>query len=301
MSLPDFSSIRFTEHPQNPLLEPPWPEWILADPTVAHPGQSPDGLWHLIAHTLVSLQHYTSVDGLEWKRESSLFNGLRPHLFHEDGLWFLTYEKLEPPLGGSIEMRTSTDLFEWSAPRTILRPTLDWHGSVLKRVGNPCLLKVKDEYRLYYSAGHVLLRDCAFTEPVYVGLARAADPNGPFEPDEEPQLGPGPDDPHRNLGAGAIKVLHDKRRRLFWGFNNGIWTDEEGKSRSAILLLKSKDGVAWEDAVEQPLLGPGGKGWKKALVYALDITVYDGKAWLYFNARDGWLFGRERLGLAWGE
>ncbi len=295
----DFSTLIWEDHPENPLLDPPWPEWILADPTVVTPGESPDGQWHLFAHTLVALQHYTSADGTLFHRESSLFQGLRPFLYKEKNLFHLLYEYLDPPLGSRIVMRSSKDLREWTEPVTLLRPTLDWHGTMFKRVGNPCLIKVKGEYRLYYSANHVLLKDCAFTEPRYIGMARSDSLEGPYAPDPQPQLTEDETAPYHNLGAGAMKVLYDGRRRKFWGFNNGIWTDEKGRSRSAILLLSSKDGEHWVFEHETPIIAPT-EGWKEALVYALDVKEVDGRAYLYYNARDGWLFGRERIGLCIG-
>lgn len=40
---------------------------------------------------------------------------------------------------------------------------------------------------------------------------------------------------------------------------------------------------------------------EKAFVYALDVRRAGGRFHLYFNARDGWLTGRENIGLALGE
>ena len=105
-------------------------------------------------------------------------------------------------------------------------------------------------------------------------------------------------DPYRNRGAGAIKVIYDKDRGLFYGFNNGIYLDGEGRTRSAILLLSSKDGLSWDYAWPEPIVAPEGDGWKRALVYQLDVKRVGDEMWMYYNARSGWRFGKERIGLA---
>ena len=38
--------------------------------------------------------------------------------------------------------------------------------------------------------------------------------------------------------------------------------------------------------------------YEKALVYALDVRRVGDQYWMYFNARDGWFLGKERIGLA---
>jgi hypothetical protein len=105
-------------------------------------------------------------------------------------------------------------------------------------------------------------------------------------------------DPWRNRGAGAIKVVYDEAKALYYGFNNGIYLDEEGRTRSAIMLMSSPDGLAWEQVYDRPIVGPGGDGWKKALVYQLDVARIGDEMWMYYNARSGWRVGRERIGLA---
>jgi len=106
------------------------------------------------------------------------------------------------------------------------------------------------------------------------------------------------DVPYRNFGAGAIKVY--RWDGIYIGFNNGIYIDHEGRSRSAICLMASEDGVKWEDAPFNPIIPPT-DGWKRAFVYQLDakfIEEKDGtrKIMLYYNARDDWKGGVERIG-----
>ena len=99
-------------------------------------------------------------------------------------------------------------------------------------------------YRLYFSAGIVFLGDLGFCEPRHIGVAHADRVTGPYVKAELPIISPSDNDPYLNRGAGAIKVIFDKGRGLFYGFNNGIYRDPDGRTRSAILLLSSKDGLA---------------------------------------------------------
>jgi hypothetical protein len=83
------------------------------------------------------------------------------------------------------------------------------------------------------------------------------------------------------------------------GLQNKIYRDASGRSRSAIFLLRSQDGLAWAQARAEPLIAPG-PGWTSSHVYACDCRFReeDGLWYLYFNARDGWKVseGRERIG-----
>jgi hypothetical protein len=88
---------------------------------------------------------------------------------------------------------------------------------------------------------------------------------------------------------------------FLWGFNNGIYRDQEGRSRSSIGIFKSADGINWDWASDGPVVFPEGEGWKKALVYAMDPKlISDKELLLYFNSRSGWFIGAERIGLATG-
>jgi hypothetical protein len=66
------------------------------------------------------------------------------------------------------------------------------------------------------------------------------------------------------------------------------------------MLLKSDNGTDWTQVHEEPIIKPE-PGWKRALVYALDIKYDDDRAYLYYNARDGWFIGSERIGLSIGK
>jgi hypothetical protein len=123
--------LTFVEHPHNPLIRPPFPSPILADPTFVPPGESPDGHWHLFAHSLFGIHHYTSVDGLHWQRHERICgNALRACLLHHGEDYFLFYEKCRlmlPILPGQswashIEVRHSKDLWHFGEPRWCCGP-----------------------------------------------------------------------------------------------------------------------------------------------------------------------------------
>ena len=239
---PEWSAFR--DYPGNPLIEPHWPEWIIADPTVLSPEVTPDGRWHLFANGLRGIYHFTSADGLTWTRGShALFGGMRPCVRRVGDRFLLFYEHYLSLRRSVVELRTSSDLVSWSAPRIVLEPSLAWEGRMPAATGNPCLVEGRSGFLLYYSAAAVFLRDCMFIEPRYVGVAEGDSPEGPFRKRAQPILSPSRDDPYRNLGAGAIKVFRDGDG--FVGLQNGIYRDATGATGSAILLLASADGFAW--------------------------------------------------------
>ena len=83
------------------------------------------------------------------------------------------------------------------------------------------------------------------------------------------------------------------------GLQNKIYRDRDARSRSAIFVLISADGVSWRPARAEPLLSPVA-GWTASHVYACDCRFREAEGlwYLYFNARDGWGIreGRERIG-----
>ncbi len=285
------------DHEANPLIHPEPPDWVIADPTFIPPSDSPDGLWHLFAHGVLSgLNHFISNDGIKWANTHfNIASGIRPFLYKEGEIYYLLYEKLFTLLLGSVVLSQSVDLFNWTNPKVLLAPTYPWEGVISRRVGNPCLLKVDSKYRLYYSAGSIFIWDTLFYEPKYIGVAEAKALYGPYEKVSRPIISPAQKHPYRNIASGAIKVL--RVGDLWVGFNNGIYKDSKGRSRSSILLLHSQNGLEWTDVFPNPILAPT-TGWKKAFIYQCDVRKVGDSYWLYFNARDGWIVGTERIGLA---
>ncbi|MBS1124537.1 MAG: hypothetical protein H6Q90_6765 [Deltaproteobacteria bacterium] len=291
----------WTDSPGSPLIEPPANHSIIADPTVVTPEDSPDGRWHMFAHALTAIYHYTSDDGLAWTEVGHLpftLGSLRPYIYKEGATYYLLFEQYASLDSSTIQIMESSDLVSWSESVTILEPTLDWETEGQTRVGNPFVMAKDGEYWLYYSAGAVYLDDASYDEPRYVGLARATDLHGPYHKQPQPLVGPDPAVAWRNLGAGSMKLLQDRFGGEYVALENGIYEDGAGASRSAIQVLASADGVSWREVCAAPPLAPTGTGWKQAFVYAFATTRREGELRVYYNGRDGWLDGVERIGMS---
>ncbi len=293
---------QWTDYAGDPVLAPPG-EPIVGDPTVLAPEASPDGRWHLFAWMFAGIVHYASTDGIAWTEVDRPFKigAVRPYLFKEGGVYHLLFEKFSQvvaPQISAIQISESTDLATWSDPVTILEPSLDWEKETQTTVGNPFVVARDGQYWLYYSAAGVLLPDTGFTEPRYIGLARASDLHGPYTKEARPIVAPDPAVAWRNMGSGSLKLLADKCGGRWVALENGIYSDANGASHSAIQVLESDDGVAWSEVCPTPPLGPSGTGWKSAFVYAFATVRRKGDLRVYYNGRNGWADGVERIGFS---
>ncbi len=293
---------QWTDYPGDPVLAPPG-QPIIGDPTVLAPEESPDGRWHLFAWEYAGIVHYASPDGIAWTLLDMPFKigTARPNLFKEGSVYHLLFDKFSQivmPQASTIQISESTDLMNWSDPVTILEPSLPWEMETQNTVGNAFVLARDGQYWLYYSAAGVLLPDTGYTEPKYIGLARATNLHGPYTKQPQPLLTPASNVAWRNMGAGAMKLLGDQYAGRWVAMENGIYADDAGASHSALQVLESTDGVAWSEACPAPPLAPTGTGWKKAFVYASDSVRRGGDLRVYYNARDGWANGVERIGFS---
>ena len=316
MTVGDFARLRWTATHREPVLRAPRFSPVIADPTFLLPHDTPDGRWHLVAHSVWGLHRFTSSDGVEWSSPRLLVrHAMRPFLVRDGATYHLFYERypawrlLMLWLPGWrwrswIERRTSRDLVTWSAPSVALRPTLAWHRDAGREaVGNPCVVRLERGWALYHSASLVHVPDCGFDEPRHIGVAWADDVAGPWRPHPEPLVSPRADDLRCNLGAGAMKVL-----RLddgFVGLQNGIAFDGL-HSRSALSLRTSHDGLAWEYAHDEAVVAPDPAiPWRRQYVYACDVRrdPVTERWYLYFNGRDhaAMRAGREAIGFVVGQ
>jgi len=213
--------------------------------------------------------------------------------------YHIFYEKPRG-IGSAIFRRESRDLLTWSDEKLALAPQFKWEKTLLGTNGNPCVVRHEGQWRLYFSASVIFLRDCLFFEPRHIGVAESDSIEGPWVKRPEPLISPSPDVYWRNFGAGSIKVLSpvETGEPLWWAFTNGIYHDAEGRSRSEIWKMKSPDGYAWEPVGAGPIFAPSNAAdWKRALVYAMHVIKVEGRWRMYYNARDGWFIGKERIGL----
>ena len=316
MSIKEIESIRWSDYSEGPIIRHPLLSPVLADPTFCFPEDSPDKQWHLFAHSVWGILHYTSPDGAAWKGHGiAISNAMRPCLYFEDGTYYLLYEKYRPlslvlsAIKGrkwysEIAMMQSKDLKKWGKEVILVRPELVWQQSLgNKSVSNPCLVKVGDRYRLYFSASLVYIKDCGFNEPDSIALAVAESVGGPYRVSAGPLITVNSGDPWCNLSCGSIKVLQCEDG--FIGFENGIyWDEEKQQSGSAIIVLQSADGLKWERLIREPVIKPT-SGWRRSHIYACDVKYSEarGKWYMYYNARNDWPVdkGQENIGLLMGQ
>jgi hypothetical protein len=311
MTTSDFLALSW-EGGERPLIEPSFPSPIVADPSFLFPSESPDGTWRLFAHSAFGLHQFESKDGLAWSDWGLVkANAMRAFVRRVGREYLLLYEKYRPlaiPMQllpkrprwrSRLELRRSPDLQLWSAPEVLVEPDFAWSRdeTLGDSVSNPCLVADGEGWRLWFSASLVHVPDCGFNEPRYIGCASAQEPSGPWKVEAAPRLDPAADPLPGVLGAGSMKVLHLDDGWI--GLQNKIYAGPDGRSRSAIFLLRSENGLDFSLARTEPLLAPT-SGWRSSHVYACDARIdpADGAVHLYFNARDGWYKteGKERIG-----
>ncbi len=311
-------NLTWQDYSDTPLINPPFPDWILADPSVLTPSESPDKTWHMFVHGMFGLYHYTSKTGLVWKKQSKTIvrMGFRPWIYNENKKYYLIYEKINvlgktpfrvnfPYYNSHLEIITSEDLINWDKPKVMVRPTLSWHKTPPSNgnIGNPCLIKIGNKYRLYYSAGLIYLPDCRFCEPRYLGVAESKNIFGPYKFISKP-LHTGDNDKYTNISASANRVYHPERAMKVYSHNNGyiglqtciFKNPKTRKSTASIRFTRSQDGLHWE-SISGPIVKPD-KEWKRSHVYVGDLKSFGNELRIYYNARNGWVWGREAVGLS---
>ncbi|GHV64634.1 hypothetical protein FACS1894199_03350 [Bacteroidia bacterium] len=311
----DWGEKRWKDLPENPLIDPEiygLPNCVIGDPQILLPGKF-DNKWHAFFHGFSSdtkwhtwLFHSASDDGLHWKDVSHEEGEIGiQYIFCDGDRWIQYYtataEYKDPKTGNQyhnvIRARTTTDFKTWSEPVTLVVPDLpkEREGPRIQ-ARNPCVILLSDgRYRMYYSGGTVYLKDAGYEEPKYIYCAEADNPLGPFVKREEPILEPDVNLPFRNYGCGGFKVFG--YRNKYVAFYNPIYIDAEGKSRSEIRLLLSDDGLQWKEADCNPIVKPDPNiPWRSAIIYQLDVVHWEKSLLMYFNAREGWRGGAERIG-----
>lgn len=311
LTFEQLNNAQFELYEHNPVIRHGADSPIVADPSVLTPDLTPDGKWHLFAHTLFGVYDYLSDDGVTFGvRRKVVSRAMRPCVLVENGVYYLFYERLQPALaraagllGGKwkseIFVTESRDLASFSSPRPVLRFDKEFERAGRGySLSNPFVLRDGDKFRLYYSAGLTYVPDCGFSEPTYICLAESDCPAECFVKADAPIMSPSGKGGGSDLGCGCIKVY--KLADCYAALQNGIYT-EGGRSRSAIRLLRSDDGVHFEFV--KVLLRPrvcGGNEWMAQFVYASHLVRYGDELRLYFNARNtaNMLAGKENIGFA---
>ena len=309
LSLSQLKNASFEIRPA-PVLRPFGGSFVVADPSILLPKESPDGKWRLFFHTTFGVREAVSDDGVAFTKGKKLLSrAMRPNINFIDGRYVLYFERTRPlvfnalNLVGAAKWKSeiyaieSRDLERWSEPIPVLRHTKQFEESARGvSLSNPFLLRVGSVCRLYHSCGLTYIRDCGFCEPTWVNYAESVEPLSGFRASPAPILSPDRDDPFLNLCSGCLKVY--RIGDCFIGIQNGIF-EKDGKSASAILLLSSDDGLRFR--FEKTLVEPRFDGsWMSQFVYASHLVRFGDVLRLYFNARNtaNPLLGRECIGFA---
>ncbi|MBO5420990.1 MAG: glycosyl hydrolase family 43 [Clostridia bacterium] len=306
----EFVNTEFTLYEGNPIIRNPLNSFVVADPSVLTPDVSHDGKWHMFCHTFMGVYRYDSEDGINFSKPVKIVpRAMRPNINRINGRYYLFYEHTKPLIGNALTIvggkwksevycTESDNLTDWSTPYLVLRSTRPFEkDSNGQNLSNPFLLKIDDTYRLYYSCGQTFIKDCGFCEPTHISFAESKNISDGYIARTKPIISPDKNIPYLNLCSGCLKVY--RLADCYIGLQNGLF-EEDGKSHSAIMLLRSDDGINFEFV--KPFLVPqkcGSNNWMAQYVYACCLTNYNGKLRLYFNARNvsNNITGRECIGI----
>lgn len=309
LTFDQINNAEFTLYKNNPVIKHQWNSFVAADPSVLTPDETPDKKWHLFCHTFYGINHYESDNGIDFRLINKVVpRAMRPDINYIDGKYYLFYERVLPlalqaltvvGMKGKSEIycTESTDLKSWSEPYRVIGKTRPFEEDDKgQAISNPFLLRMDDNYRLYYSCGQTFIKDCGFCEPTYINYAESKDISKGYISRETPIIRPDKNSEYLNLCSGCIKVY--KLADCYIGLQNGLF-ERDGKSHSAIMLLRSDDGENFEFC--RMFLEPqmcGDNNWMAQFVYASHLVYYEGRLRLYFNARNvaNTFTGRESIG-----
>ncbi len=307
MTFEEFNALDFHFFNNNPVLKHPADSFVVADPSILTPDMSPDKKWHLFAHTFFGVYHFESDDGIDFVKKGRVVSrAMRPDINYIDGKYYLYYERTRPVIlnalcmlgakwHSEIYVTVSDDLKNWSAPEKVIAHTREYEKNDRGiAISNPFLVNNGGRYRMYYSCSQTFIKDCGFCEPEHISFAESEHPIKGFVSRKAPVISPDKSNPYLNLCSGCIKVY--RLKDCYIGLQNGIY-EKDGRSYSAIMLLRSDDGENF--SFVKHLIVPDKKHkWMAQFVYACCLTDYDGEIRVYFNARNtaDVLRGRESIG-----
>ncbi|MBR5321691.1 MAG: glycosyl hydrolase family 43 [Clostridia bacterium] len=310
LTFEQFNNADFKLFEGNPIIKNPLESFVIADPSVLTPDVSHDGKWHLFCHTFFGVYRYESDNGIDFTNKGKIVNrAMRPNINYIDGKYYLFFERTRPVIFNLLSLVgaqwrseiycvESTDFRSWSEPYRVIGKTREYEEyNKGYAISNPFLINIDGKYRMYYSCGQTFIDDCGFCEPTHISFAESENVTTGFVSREAPIISPDKTKEYLNLCSGCLKVY--KLKDCYIGLQNGLY-EKDGISHSAIMLLKSNDGVNFEFA--KPFLVPqiqGDSHWMAQYVYACCLTYYDNKLRLYFNARNvsNNLTGRECIGI----
>lgn len=290
----------------------------LCDPAYLLPEESPDGLWHMFAHTAVGVEHLSSTSGLEWKREHLIVaRGHSPCIFKENNMYYLFYEihdrtsffkKDDNSFSSSrIMLTSSTDLLLWSEPKTILdseKITRAQYKNGPVRISRPQIIECDGGYRLYFGAGETRLYDTNQKATARLMYAQSDYLDRDYRVNPEPILDIEPDSLYRNLATGSVHIV--KCSDGVAAFECAFSYDEERqKSTTNLLLLTSEDGTSF--TFNKLIQKTPTEGWASRYITSVDVRYKESEnSWYCYYSANGYVpilghkFVKESLGLLLG-
>ena len=279
-----------------------------SSPNVIMPEESCDGKWHMFFHSWIGIHHFISDSGIAWQpRKMIELRGHCPFIYREGETYYLLYEKHNRNIPiidqrrtdgknegfSRIEMRISTDLLSWSMPRLLLdsrNVPSSKDGLENPRLSNPQLFRTDTGYRLYFGSSSVTLDDSRHTFPRYFGFASSEDIMGPYvvNGSDDTLVESDGDDKWTNLAPGNIRLIRDEE--CFYAFQtSAYWDSEEKRTKSAVNILKSEDGISFERCTSKPIMIPAQEGWARGYITSCDAHYREAeKCWYcYFCADTG--------------
>ena len=269
----------------------------LSDPSFLLPDESPDGLWHLFAHTWLGVEHYTSTSGLEWKKEHLVFlRGHSPFIYKEGNVYYMLYElhdrvyghKKDRARSSRILLSSSSDLALWSEPRVLLDSSSISRSSYRggpERISRPQLIPWQGRYRLYFGAGEGLVYDTDQKCTARLMFAESYDIDGPYVPSDTVLMEADPESRYRSLSPGAVRIIPcaDGIAAIECAY---FYDKEHDRSRSAMVLMVSDDGLVFpEPHVMQ--LSPL-DGWASRCITCCDARYKENEeTWYCYYSANG--------------
>lgn len=301
MRLPSFETLAdasWYAYSDEPIGSGHWYSGGLCDPFFIMPEESPDGIWHLFAHTWAGIMHYTSHSGFDWQEEHlAVLRGHSPFIYRfSDDCYCLLYETHDREYGrkkGSrsrssrIEMRTSSDLALWSAPR-ILLDSVDIpfaSDGMRRRISSPQLVSWQGRLRLYFGASEAVMYDTGRRCSVYLGYAEAEDLSSPFIASRHPLLEGDPDGEEANLALGNIRIIpcSDGFAALAASYS---YDSINRRSTAPLRLYTSTDGLSF--TLRRTLITPSEEGWMSSYITSASAQYREAEAswYCYFSAEE---------------
>ena len=97
--------------------------------------------------------------------------------------------------------RSLTNLKTWTKPHCVIAHTRDFEVDEKgQAISNPFLIEKDGGYRLYYSCGQTMIKDCGFAEPTHISYAESDFPDKGFISREKPIISPDKNSRYLNRG-----------------------------------------------------------------------------------------------------